>query len=178
VPGVPRLLIILSAALLASCATVRPEASGPPGIALDGDAAAARAVLGAWLLGEGWTVRFDHADGLEAERGGEAIVLTPLLDDAGLDRLLLTRRYALAGGGASGVAEDFADELNRRLNVGQFSVQDGSLALLADLPFVDRVEGEVLAAFIAFTGEVREAVDIVEDGRGLLAPVEGAPGAD
>lgn len=136
--------------------------------------APAATLLAAYLVGRGWAVDVRDETLVTARRGAERVELEPLLDPAGLDRVMVWRSWAAAPGVGQGELEAFALELNATLNVGQFQAVPGELRCLSSLPFLDVLEPELLDAFLEFTGQVRLAVDQVEGERDLLAPVEGA----
>lgn len=141
------------------------------------DEARAASLLAGYLLARGWTVRLAGESQVEARRDGEQLALEPVLDAAGLDRVIVTRRWAVAAGAAPAALEALALELNERLNVGQFRAAPDALEFQASLAFLDTLEPRLLDAFLAYTAEVGLAVRRVEGDRGLLAPVESGPGS-
>jgi hypothetical protein len=164
----PVLVALLSLAV-AGCATPRP----PAGLQMPApDEAYAANLLAAYLLGQGWTVRLANEALVEAYRGEERLVLEPVLDAAGLDRILLSRAWPRDPQASDEALQAFALELNEVLNVGQFRVDSAGLEYQASLPFLEVLEPRLLDAFLAFTAEVRFAVQQVEGERRLLAPVE------
>lgn len=141
------------------------------------DEAHAASVLAGLLLGQGWTVRLEDETRVDAERRGERLNLEPILDPAGLDRILVTRRWARAPGASGEALRDFALELNETLNVGQFHAFGEDLAFQSSLPFIDSLDPRLLSAYLAFTADVRLAVLQVQGERELLVPVEGEQGS-
>jgi hypothetical protein len=162
-PGVP-----VPAAPAPSGGTLVMPATDEPGAAV---------LLAAYLLGRGWTVRLADATLVEARRGDERVTLEPLLDPAGLDRLVISRSWPPATPADPGPLAEFALELNEILNVGQFRAASEGLVFQASLPFLDALEPLLLDAFLAYTGEVKEAVLRVQGDRELLAPVESGSGS-
>lgn len=130
-------------------------------------------LLAGYLLARGWTVNVSGETLVTAERGPERVQLEPLLDPAGLDRVVAWRSWPAAPGAAPAALEAFALELNATLNVGQFEAAPGELRLLSSLAFLDVLEPQLLDAFLEFTAQVRLAVERVQGERQLLAPVEG-----
>lgn len=166
-----RACLLLACCALAACATPR----APAGLAMPGaQEAPAAALLAAYLVGRGWTVNVSDDTLVVAQRGGERVELEPLLDPAGLDRVMVWRSWPAAAGVGQAELEAFALELNATLNVGLFQAAPGELRGLFSLPFLDALEPQLLDAFLAFTGEVRLAVEQVQGERALLVPVEGA----
>ena len=142
------------------------------------DVARAAALLGAYLVARGYTVRLE-GEAVVAAPGadGPAFTLEVLLDPVGLDRLVLSRSYAVKEGVDPGLVPAFASELNGALNVGVFSAYPPGVLFQASLPFIDDLDPVLLDAFIEFTAEVETAVRQVEAGRGLLVEVEGGGGS-
>lgn len=168
--GGVRIPLVLMLLLAAGCATQRP----PAGLAMPApDEAGAAALLAGYLLAQGWTVRLADEAVVDARRDGEQLLLEPLLDPQGLDRILVSRTWPRAAGVDDETLAGFARELNEALNVGQFRVAPEGLVLQSSLGFLDAVDPPLLDAFLAFTAEVRFAVLQVQGGRAMLAPVEG-----
>lgn len=136
--------------------------------------APAATLLAAYLVGRGWAVEVSDGTLVTAQRGAERVQLEPLLDPAGLDRVMVWRSWPAAAGVEPAALEAFAVELDATLNVGQFQAAAGELRCLSSLAFLDVLQPELLDAFLEFTGQVRLAVDQVQGERRLLAPVEGA----
>jgi hypothetical protein len=167
-----RVLLLLACCGLAACATPRQ----PQGLEMPAPhEARAASLLAGYLLGRGWTVTLEEPTVVRAERGSERVQLEPLLDAGGLDRIILWRSWPAATGAAPAALEAFALELNATLNVGQFQAGPGELRLQSSLAFLDALEPQLLDAFLEFTARVRLAVEQVQGGRELLAPVEDAP---
>lgn len=165
-----RLVLLLSCAALAACATPRP----PAGLSMPApDEGHAASLLAAYLLAQGWTVRLAEPTLVEATRGAERLRVEPLLDAGGLDRVLVSRAWPAAPGADPEALSDLARELDELLNVGRFRAEPEALVLQAALPFLESLDPRLLDAFIAFTAEVRFAVLQVQGERHLLAPVEG-----
>lgn len=164
-PGVP---VPATPAPAPSGGTLAMPATDEPGAAV---------LLAAYLLGRGWTVRLADATLVEARRGDERVTLEPLLDPAGLDRLVISRSWPPAATADPGPLAEFALELNEILNVGQFRAGSEGLVFQASLPFLDALEPLLLDAFLAYTAEVKEAVLRVQGDRVLLAPVESGSGS-
>jgi len=163
---IPLLLMLL---LAAGCATQRP----PAGLAMPApDEAGAAALLAGYLLAQGWTVRLVDEVAVDARRGAERLLLEPLLDPRGLDRVLVSRTWPRAAQVDDETLAGFARELNQSLNVGQFRVAPEGLVLQSSLGFLGTVDPRLLDAFLAFTADVRFAVLQVQGERTLLAPVE------
>lgn len=157
-------------AVTAGCATPR----GPASLSMPAaDEAGAASLLAGYLLARGWTVRLATETRVEATREGERLELEPLLDPAGLDRLLVARAWPADPSASPEALAEFAAELNERLNVGQFHAGPEALVLQSALPFLDELEPRLLEAFLAFSAEVRLAVLRVQGERRLLEPVEG-----
>jgi hypothetical protein len=163
-------IILLVVLAVAGCATQRP----PAGFAMPAsDEIGAGATLAGFLLAQGWTVRLDESR-VEATRADEYLRLEPLLDDAGLDRIIVARTWPRADGVDDEALASFALELTEVLNVGQFFAEPAGLVLQAGLPFLDELDPRLLNEFLAFTADVRLAVLQVQGERALLAPVEAA----
>lgn len=164
------LAVLLLLAAAPGCATQRPAAvlSMPAA-----DEAGAAGLLANYMLARGWTVRLASETRLEAFRDGERLQLEPLLDPAGLDRLIVARTWPVDPHAEADALGAFAAELNELLNVGQFQASPDGLVLQSALPFLDGLEPQLLEAFLAFTAEVRLAILRVQGERRLLAPVEG-----
>ncbi|MFU8894784.1 MAG: hypothetical protein ACNA8J_00205 [Gammaproteobacteria bacterium] len=168
------LRILALSMLLASggCATSR----APDGLAMPADdEPRAASLLAGYLLAQGWTVRLADETLVEAQRNGEHLRLEPLLDPAGLDRIMLYRTWPRAVGVDDETLGAFARELNDALNVGQFRVAPAGLVFQASLPFLEQLEPRVFNAFLAHTADVRLAVVHVQGERTLLAPLEDPP---
>lgn len=164
-----RILLMMILLLAAGCATPRP----PAGLAMPApDEAGAAALLAGYLLAQGWTVRLADEAVVDARRDGEQLLLEPLLDPQGLDRILVSRTWPRAKQVDDSALTGLAHELNEALNVGQFRVTPEGLVLQSSLAFIDAVDPPLLDAFLAFTAEVRFAVLQVQGERTLLAPVE------
>ncbi|NGP52602.1 hypothetical protein [Thioalkalivibrio sp. XN8] len=165
-----RVLLLLACCGLAACAAPR----APQGLVMPAPQEAQAAnLLAGYLLGRGWQVHVTDETLVTAERGPERLQLEPLLDPAGLDRVMVWRSWPAAPGADAAALEDFALELNQVLNVGQFQAGSGDLRLLSSLAFLDALDPQLLEAFLEFTAQVRLAVEQVEGERNLLAPVEG-----
>ena len=164
------LAVLLLLAAAPGCATQRPAT----GLSMPAaDEAGAASLLAGYMLARGWTVRLATETRVEAVRDGERLSLEPLLDPAGLDRLIVARTWPVDPHAAADALGEFAAELNGMLNVGQFQAGAEGLVLQSALPFLDELEPRLLEAFLAFTAEVRLAVLRVQGERRLLAPVEG-----
>jgi hypothetical protein len=166
-----RILIVLTLAVFASagCAAPRPSA----GLLMPApDEQGAGALLAGFLLGLGWTVTLDGTR-VTASRGDERLYLDPVLEAAGLDRVIVTRAWTPAPGASEAELAAFARELNEVLNVGQFLAEPRGLVFQASLPFLEELDPRLLVAFLDFTADVRLAVLQVQGERALLAPVEG-----
>lgn len=163
-------LLLLTLVLFAGCASPRP----PAGLAMPApDEAGAASLLAGYLLAQGWTVRLADATRVEATRGEEQLRLEPLLDAAGLDRIVVSRSWPRAPQVSDEDLHAFALELNDTLNVGQFRAEPTRLTCQVSLPFLEALEPRLLDAFLAYTADVRLAVLQVQAGRRLLEPVEG-----
>jgi hypothetical protein len=166
-----RLFLVIACLGLAACAAPR----GPAGLAMPApDEARAASLLAGYLLGRGWTVSVDGTL-VAAQRGSERLQLEPLLDPAGLDRLIVWRSWPAAPGIDPAELEAFALELNATLNVGQFQAGATELRFQSSLPFLESLEPRLLDAYLEHTAEVRLAVLRVQGDRALLAPVEDPP---
>jgi hypothetical protein len=132
----------------------------------------AGALLAGFLLGLGWTVTLDGPR-VEASLGQERLLLEPVLDPTGLDRIIVARAWPRAPGASEADLAAFARELNDALNVGQFRADSDGLVFQASLPFLEELDPQLLVAFLAYTADVRLAVLQVQGERALLAPVEG-----
>src|SRR5690606_15155126 len=109
-------LLLLTLVLAAGCASPRP----PAGLAMPApDEAGAASLLAGYLLAQGWTVRLADAARVEASRGDEQLQLEPMLDAAGLDRIVVSRSWPRAPQASGEDLHAFALELNDTLNVGQ-----------------------------------------------------------
>jgi hypothetical protein len=167
-----RSLLLLALLLIAAagCATPRP----PAGLAMPApDEAGAASKLAGYLLAQGWTVSLAEDAVVEASRGDERLRLAPLLDERGLDRIIVARTWPRASQATDESLEAFAAELNHVLNVGQFRADAVGLTFQSSLPFLETLEPRLLDAYLAYTAEVRYAVLQVQADRPLLAPVEG-----
>jgi hypothetical protein len=165
------ILLILTLPVFASagCAAARPST----GLLMPApDEQGAGALLAGFLLGLGWTVTLDGTH-VAASRGDERLYLDPVLEAAGLDRVIVTRAWPPAPGAGEAELAAFARELNEALNVGQFLTDRRGLVLHASLPFLEELDPRLLVAFLDFTADVRLAVLQVQGERALLAPVEG-----
>lgn len=164
------LAVLLLLAAAPGCATQRAAtALSMPAT----DEASAASLLAGYMLARGWTVRLETPTRVDAFRDGERLGLEPLLDPAGLDRLVVARTWPVDPAATGDALAEFAAELNGLLNVGQFQASPEGLVLQSALPFLDELEPQLLEAFLAFTAEVRLAVLRVQGERLLLAPVEG-----
>jgi hypothetical protein len=172
-------IALLACSGLLGCATSPQEPPAPSLLNMQGsDEAQAAALLGAYLVARGCTVRLAGEASVEAsDREGAGFMIEVLLDPSGLDRLLVSRQYVVKEGVDPGRIGAFAAELNGLLNVGVFSAYPPGILYQSALPFVDAVDPVVLDAFIDFTRDVEIAVRQVEAGRGLLVEVEGATGS-
>ena len=175
------ILTVSACVALSGCVNVapQPQPSTPTMLEMPGtDGAQAAALLGAYLVARGYTVRLE-GDAVVAvtDAGGSAFTLEALLDPVGLDRLVLSRTFPVKEGVDPGLVPAFASELNGALNVGVFSAYPPGILFQASLPFLDDLDPVLLDAFIEFTGEVEFAVRQVEAGRGLLVEVEGGVGS-
>lgn len=169
-----RILVLAALFGLAACASPPPPA--PAGLNMPApDEAGAASLLAGYLLARGWTVRLPGEGLVEAEQAGERVVLEPMLDPAGVDRLLVTRTWAAASSAGTPELEALALRLNAALNVGQFRAVPGGLAFQSSLPFLGTLDPRLLDAFLQFGAEVRLAVLMVEGAAELLAPVEDEP---
>lgn len=165
-----RWLPLLTASLLAACATV----SGP-GSRLDlgdsDDDAAAAALLR--LLDAHGVPAEPGSDGasLLVYRRGMATRLDPVVQPDGLDRIISTRRYAPAPGRSESDLAALAGRLNDTLNVGVFGVEGGALVFQSQLTFLDRVGAPELLAFLDWldTAELAIARVDLESGALLLS---------
>lgn len=163
--------IFLSLLLLVSAGCAAPRVS--TGLAMPAqDEASAAGVLAVYLLAQGWTVRLADAGLVEATRGEERVRLEPVLDPAGLDRVIVYRSWPRDPQADDAALGAFALELNEILNVGQFRADPAGLVLQSSLPFVDELEPRLLDAFLLHTADVRLAVLHVQGQRRLIAPVE------
>lgn len=168
-------LAVLALSVVSGCAAVAPPEPAPAGLDLRGtDEGRAATVLASYLVARGYTVRLAGDASVEAtDAAGGTFLLEVLLDPAGLDRLVLGRRYAAREGADPAGIRALAGELNAALNVGVFSAYPPGILFQSHLPFVDVLDPGVLDAFVAFTRDVGLAVARVEAGRGLLVELEG-----
>jgi hypothetical protein len=167
----PSILLLLLCVGLAGCAAPR----APAGLEMSApDEARAASLLAGYLLAQGWTVRLAEPTLVEATLGDERLIVEPLLDPRGLDRLLVSRLWPATATATPEALQAFALELNENLNVGQWRVRPGMLEFQASLPFLKTLDPGLLAAFLEFTAEVRFAALRVQGERALLAPVEDA----
>lgn len=169
-----RVLLPVACLGLAACAA----APAPPGLAMPAPhEARAASLLAGYLLGHGWTVALAEDTVVVAARGPERLELQPLLDAAGLDRVIVWRSWPAVPGADPAMLAELALELNATLNVGQFQAAAGELRFQSALPFLDALEPRLLDAYLEHTARVRLAVLRVQGDRQLLAPVEGDPSA-
>jgi hypothetical protein len=169
-----RSLLLLACLGLTACAASR----APQGLVMPAPhEARAASLLAGYLLGRGWTVALAEDAVVVAARGPERIELQPLLDAAGLDRIIVWRSWPAAPGATPAMLEALALELNATLNVGLFQAAAGELRFQSSLPFLDALEPRLLDAYLEHTAQVRLAVLRVQGERQLLAPVEGDPAA-
>jgi hypothetical protein len=166
-----RATILLVVLAVAGCAAP-PRAPAPAGFAMPAsDETGAGATLAGFLLAQGWTVRLEESR-VEATRAEERLLLEPLLDATGLDRIIVARTWPRAAAVDDEALASFARELTETLNVGQFFVAPAGLVLQTALPFLEELDPRLLNEFLAFTADVRLAVLQVQGERALLAPVE------
>lgn len=172
------LRILALSVLLATAGCATPQAPHVPGgLAMPADdEPGAASLLAGYLLAQGWTVRLAGATLVEAQRDDEQLRLEPMLDPAGIDRIMLYRTWPRAAGVDDETLGAFARELDNALNVGQFRVAPAGLVFQASLPFLEQLDPHLFNAFLAYTADVRLAAVHVQGERMLLAPVE-APSA-
>jgi len=162
-----RLTLALALIIISACAA---PLGGRHSLQLEGsDDAAAATALEDYLRQAGQPVELSSdALGVFVYRRGMATLLTPVLQNEGLDRIVATRVYGPAPGrGASDLA-DLAARLNASLNVGVFSVEQGALAFQTQLGFVDRVSREELLALLDWLDSVEVAIATVDGDDGTL----------
>lgn len=165
------ILLMVMILAVAGCATP-PRV--PAGFSMPAsDEIGAGATLAGFLLAQGWTVRLDESR-VEASMGHERLLLEPLLDAEGLDRIIVARTWPRADGVEDEALASFALELTEKLNVGQFFAAPAGLVLQASLPFLEELDPRLLNEFLAFTADVRIAVLQVQGEREFLATVEGS----
>ena len=155
------------ALLLTGCANLGSEQAG---ITLTGsdDAAAALAVR-TLLADAGQPVEPAAApSSLFVYRQGRATLLSPVLQEQGLDRIIASRSYAPAAGAGEPELEALALELNRRLNVAGFKVSGGALVMEANLTFVDRLTLDELLDFLDWLDTIELAIRRVDQERPAL----------
>lgn len=165
-----RWAVLGAAMLLSACATAPPEApSGVLDLSGVSDEAAVP-VLAEFLLARGYRVRL--VDELTFEAGTDTVTArcSPVLQPAGLDRLVMTRRFPARPDVRPAQLEAFAAELNASLNVGVFVAETGTVLFQSHMTFMDFVSEAEIGAFLAWTGQVELAMSRVEAGRGLLVP--------
>lgn len=165
----PSLLLLLLCVALGGCAVPRATSGLEMSVPDEGRAAS---LMGGYLLAQGWTVRLAQPTLVEATRGDERLLVEPLLDSRGLDRLLVSRLWPASPTVTPEALQAFTLELNETLNVGQWRAGPGLLEFQSSLPFLDILDPELLDAFLAFTAEVRFAALRIQGERILLAPVE------
>ena len=169
-PGGPwrwlRHLVLIPAA--AGCATA-PPVTAPDALNLSGysDEAAA-GPLARFLLDRGYRVRIAGPMTVEAGTDSLSAVFSPVLQDGGLDRLVATRRFAAQPGVSAADLEAFAGQLNASLNGGVFVADSGELLYQTHATFLDTITEAEIGAFLAWMGQVEQAIVRVEDGRDLL----------
>ncbi|MGB5622702.1 MAG: hypothetical protein WBN65_09435 [Gammaproteobacteria bacterium] len=164
---IDRLTLTLVVIIVSGC--VAPL-DGRHALQLEGsDDAAAATELGDYLRQAGQPVELSSdALGVFVYRRGMATLLTPVLQNEGLDRIVATRVYGPAPGRGADDLADLAARLNASLNVGVFSVEQGALAFQTQLGFVDRVSREELLALLDWLDSVEVAIATVDGDAGTL----------
>ena len=99
---------------------------------------------------------------------GMATLLSPVLQNDGLDRIIATRSYAPAAGHDDEDLETIAFELNDQLNVGGFAVVDGALVFETNLTFVNSLSLEEISRFLDWLDDVEVAIRTIDQDRGVL----------
>jgi hypothetical protein len=159
--------ICCSLMLLAGCAGLRPAGSG---IELTGsDDAAAVTALMQRLRDAGLPVEAAASpSSLFVYRAGRATLLSPVLQNEGLDRIIGARSYAPAAGQDEAAVAALAARLNDGLNVASFKVAAGALLMETNLTFLDRLSVDEVLAFLDWLDAVELAIRRVDDERRVL----------
>lgn len=162
-----RLLVIFVALALAGCASVQGRDAGREVSGSD-DRAAADSIRE--LLATAGVAVEQASDGVSVfvYRRGMATLLTPIVQTAGLDRIVSTRRYAPAPGHSDEDLAALALALNDTLNVGVFSVEGGALVFQSQMTFLDRVDSQELVAFLGWLDAAELAMARVDGPAGTL----------
>ncbi len=162
-----RLTLTLALMIVSACAA---PLGGRHSLQLEGsDDAVAAAALGDYLRQAGQPAELSSdALGVFVYRRGMATLLTPVLQNEGLDRIVATRVYGPAPGRGADDLADLAARLNATLNVGVFSVEQGALAFQTQLGFVNRVSREELLALLDWLDTVEVAIATVDGDAGTL----------
>ncbi len=163
--GLPALC--LSVAVIAGCAT----ASRPSDILqLPGDDDQAAVGELAEFLGRAElpVEKSPVGDSLFVYRRGMATLLSPVLQNDGLDRIIATRSYAPAPGREDRDLAALAFDLNDQLNVGGFAVADGALIFETNLTFVDQVSLDEIKRFLDWLDDVELAIKTIDQETGVL----------
>ena len=163
--GLPALC--LSVAVIAGCATASRSSDV---LHLPGDDDQAAVSELASFLGSAQlpVEKSPVGNSLFVYRRGMATLLSPVLQNDGLDRIIATRSYAPAPGREDGDLVELAFELNDQLNVGGFAVADGALIYETNLTFVDRVSLEEIKQFLDWLDDVELAIKSIDKERGVL----------
>jgi hypothetical protein len=159
--------ICCSLMLLSGCAGLRLSRSG---VELSGsDDVAAAAVLMERLRDAGLPVEAASSPAsLFVYRAGRATLLSPVLQNEGLDRVIGARSYAPAAGRDEVALAALANSLNDGLNVASFKVAAGALLMEANLTFLDRLSVEELLAFLDWLDAVELAIRRVDEEQRVL----------
>ncbi len=163
--GLPALC--LSVAVIAGCATAS-RSSDVLQLPGDDDQAAVGQLVAFLGSAELPLERSPGGNSLFVYRRGMATLLSPVLQNDGLDRIIATRSYAPAPGWEEQDLAELAFELNDQLNVGGFAVADGALIYEANLTFVDRVSLDEFMRFLDWLDDVELAIKTVDEERGVL----------
>lgn len=166
-PFKQRLATLAACCLMSACATMpAPERA----LVLDGDddAAGARA-LEAFLRDAGQPVEAS-SDGLGVfvYKRGMATLLSPVLQNEGLDRIVATRIYGPASGRGDTDLMVLAAALNQQLNVGVFAVDQGALVFQSHATFMNRLTESEVLAFVTWLDQAELAIARVDAESGTL----------
>jgi hypothetical protein len=163
--GLPALC--LSLAIIAGCATASSQSDvlHLPG---DDDQAAASELADFLASAQLPVEKSPVGNSLFVYRRGMATLLSPVLQNDGLDRIIATRSYAPAPGREDQDLAGLAFELNDQLNVGGFAVADGALIYETNLTFVDRVSLDEIRRFLDWLDDVELAIKKIDHERGVL----------
>lgn len=159
--------IVIAFGLLVGCATTGPvsEVLELPG---DDDRLAAAQLLDFLDEASVPVEMSPSGDSFFVYRRGMATLMSPVLQNEGLDRVIATRSYAPAPGRSDADLVELALRLNDNLNVGGFAVADGALIFETNLTFVDRVSLGEVRLFLAWLDDVEIAIRSLDSASGIL----------